>query len=332
MLQVEPLSRLSRSPYEATRMLEVSKVRKRPKGWFEIGLACVESSVLGRTEHCPTSECYPDSVVCRDSFLDGGGHGWRISILKGPKPRPAAWKIVVVTGTPSWSEYWAPVIAALPEDREMVVVDRPGFANSEPFDHVPDIQVQAQALAPLLQTAPGQKLMLVGQSYGAAIATLMARSQPKAVASLVLLSGFFGEPGPTARWLLDMGARTLKVIPRDLRNAVLEASNQASQLPIVWDALAKLKTPVHVVHGDKDDFAPLETAERLLTQVRGKLPLRIERVPGGDHFLNDAVDTVMASLEACLPLKREPWLHWPAPPAIKWPKLKLGAPARLAGA
>jgi hypothetical protein len=105
---------------------------------------------------------------------------------------------------------------------------------------------------------------------------------------------------------------------------------------MVWDALGSLKVPVHVVHGDRDDFAPLETAERLVAKARGKLPLRIERSPGGDHFLNDAVDQVIASLEACLPPKREPWLRWPAAPAFSWPGLKAGlkgaAPARLAGA
>jgi pimeloyl-ACP methyl ester carboxylesterase len=296
--------------------------RKRPKGWLAIGMACFECSVTGRTEHCPTSECYPDDVVRRDSFLDGLGNGWRISMLRTPRPKPAPWKIVVITGTPSWSEYWAPVLAALPQEREMVVVDRPGFANSEPFDHVPDIRIQAQALMPLLTTAPGQKLMLVGQSYGAAIATLMAEARPKAVASLVLLSGFFGEPGPTARWLIDMGARTLKLIPRDLRNAVMEASNQAPQLDIVREALGRLKMPVHVVHGDKDDFAPLEAAERLLVETRGELPFRVERVEGGDHFLNDTADMVLASLEACLPPPREPWIRLPALPKFKWPRLK----------
>jgi pimeloyl-ACP methyl ester carboxylesterase len=296
--------------------------RKRPKGWLAVGWACVESAALGRSEHCPTAECYPDTLVRRETFLDGAGNGWNISMLTTPRARPAAWKIVVVTGTPSWSEYWAPVLAALPQDREMVVVDRPGFANSEPFDHVPDIHVQAKALAPLLAVAPGQKLMLVGQSYGAAIATLMAASKPKAVASLVLLSAFFGEPGPTARWLIDMGSRTLKLIPRDLRNAVLEASNQAPQLDAVRAALGRLKIPVHLVHGDKDDFAPLEIAEQLVAEARGGLPVRVERVAGGDHFLNDGVDAVLASLEACLPPKREPWLRWPALPQFRWPRLK----------
>lgn len=296
--------------------------RKRPKGWLAIGVACVECSVTGRTEHCPTGDCYPDDVVRRDSFMDGAGQGWRISTLSTPRPKPAPWKIVVITGTPSWSEYWAPVMAALPQDREMVVVDRPGFANSEPFDHVPDIQIQATALLPLLTTAPGQKLMLVGQSYGAAIASLMADARPKAVASLVLLSGFFGEPGPTARWLIDMGARALKLIPRDLRNAVMEASNQAPQLGLVRGALGRLKMPVHVVHGDRDDFAPLEAAERFLAEARGGLPFRVERTPGGDHFLNDTAEMVLASLETCLPPRREPWLRWPVLPKLGWPRLK----------
>jgi pimeloyl-ACP methyl ester carboxylesterase len=289
-----------------------------------VGWAAVESAVTGRTEHAPTSESYPDTVVRRTSFLAGGGHGWRISALETPRETPSAWKIVVITGAPSWSEYWAPVMAALPADREMIVVDRPGFAASEPHDHVPDIRVQAQALAPLLRAAPRQKIILVGQSYGAAIATLMAAAQPRSVKSLVLLSGYFGEAGPTARMLLDWGARTLNVIPRDLRNAVLEVRNQAPQLAMVREALSKLKTPVHVVHGDKDDFAPLEIAERLVAETRGRLPVRFERVAGGDHFINDGPpEALMSALEACIPA-RKPWFTSGQPPKLRWPWPRLG--------
>src|SRR5204863_3506676 len=137
--------------------------------------------------------------------------------------------IVVVTGAPSWAEYWAPVMAAAPQDREMIVVDRPGFGASEPAHCVPTIETQAKALLPVLEAAPGQKVLLVGQSYGAAIATLMAATQPK-VAGVVLLSSFLGEQGPTARWLVKVGQRFLNLIPRDLRNAVVEVSGQPSQL------------------------------------------------------------------------------------------------------
>ena len=166
-----------------------------------MGWACFECAATGRTEHAPTSADYPDSVLRRTCFIAGGGHGWKISALETPRAKPAPWKIVVITGAPSWAEYWAETLAELPQDREMIVVDRPGYAGSEPLHPVPDIRVQAEALAPVLKAAPGQKVLLVGQSYGAAIAAILAAENPGRVASLVLLSGFFGEAGPTTRWL-----------------------------------------------------------------------------------------------------------------------------------
>src|SRR6202012_3767521 len=107
-------------------------IDKRPKGVLAVGWACIESAATGRPEHRPTSVDYPDDVVRRFTFKAGGGLGWTLSALASPRNRPAPWKIVVITGSPSWAEYWAPVIASLPQTREMGVVDRPGFAGSEP--------------------------------------------------------------------------------------------------------------------------------------------------------------------------------------------------------
>lgn len=306
-------------------------MRKRPKGVLSMGWACIECAATGRTEHAPTSLDYPDTIVRRVSIGAGGGHGWKLSALTTPRSRPAPWKIVVVTGAPSWAEYWAEALAELPGDREMIVVDRPGYAGSEPVEYVGDIRVQAQALAPLLTAAPGQKVLLVGQSYGAAIATLMAAANPKKVSGLVLLSGYFGESGPTAKWLLEWGAKVLKVIPRDLRHAVLEVTGQPSQLAYMREALTNLRMPVHVIHGDKDDFAPIENAERLVAETRTRRPIRFEKVAGANHFLNDGPpEQLLASLEACIPV-RKPLFPWklPAMPSLGWlkPKAPLHATA-----
>jgi pimeloyl-ACP methyl ester carboxylesterase len=292
--------------------------QKRPKGVLAMGLACLDAAVRNRLEHAPTELFYPETRVRRTSFIAGGGLGWRIAALETPRARPAPWKIVVITGAPSWAEYWAPVMAALPEDREMIVVNRPGFAGSEPFIAVGDIRIQAQALAPVLDAAPGQKVLLVGQSYGAAIATLMAELRPGKVAGVVLLSSFLGETGPTARWLVETGAKMLPLIPRDLRNAVLEVSNQRAQLGHMRAALGRLNAPVHVLHGDRDDFAPIDLAERLVKETRGRRPIRFESVPGADHFLTDGpVETLIACLERCIPAKPAAW-RWPALPRLTW--------------
>lgn len=294
--------------------------RRRPTGVLGLGWACLECAATGRTEHVPTAQDYPDTVVRRITFAAGGGLGWKISALVTPRERPAPLKIVVVTGAPSWAEYWAPLLAALPPDREMVVVDRPGFAASEPAVCVPDIRVQALALSPLLEPAPGQRILLVGQSYGAAIATVMAARQPKALAGVVLLSSFLGETGPTARFLVSLGLRVLSVIPRDLRNAILEVSGQSAQLVHMRQALRRLKVPVHVIHGDADDFAPIELAERLVKETRSRAPMRFISVPGANHFLNDGpVELLMNVLERCIPAPAlKPALRLPAMPSFDW--------------
>ncbi len=245
---------------------------------------------------------YPDSVVRRVSLEAGGGLGWRLSALTTPRNPPAPWKIVVITGAPSWAEYWAPVLAALPENREMTVVDRPGYAGSEPAACVPDIRVQARALAPLLDGPRGQKVLLVGQSYGAAIASIMAAEQPGRVSSLVLLSSYLGTSGPTARWLVDLGNRFKGVIPRDLRNAVIEVSGQAPQMDFMRDALKSLDIPIHLIHGDNDDFAPIAVAEAFANRSPWGKAVRFESVPGANHFLNDGpTDVLLRALEASLP-------------------------------
>jgi pimeloyl-ACP methyl ester carboxylesterase len=287
-----------------------------------MGWACFESAAKGRTEHAPTSADYPETVVRRTSFTAGGGHGWRLSALETPRDKPAPWKIVVVTGAPSWAEYWAETMADLPQNREMIVVDRPGYAASEPAHHVPDIRVQAEALSPLLKTAPGQKLLLVGQSYGAAIAAIMAAEHAGKVAGLVLLSGFFGETGPTSRWLIDVGTRALKMIPRDLRHAVLEASNQRPQLVHARRALMSVNIPVHMIHGEKDDFAPIEVAERLARETPTRRPIRFVRTPGANHFLNDGpAEQLISALESCIPPKKAWTFRLPKLPHLGWTRL-----------
>lgn len=241
----------------------------------------------------PTPSDYPVGTFDRFTVEAGVPERWRLSGLRHGR-EDAPWRLVVVTGTPSWSDYWAPTLAAGPDDLEIVVVDRPGFGRSEPKGVVGDIEAQARALEPLLDVAPGRKVVLIGQSYGGPVATLLAARNPDRVQGLVLVSAFFGTKGRTAYVLTGVGAVAGFLLPRDFKNSLAELRGQPKQLPVARQALADVKVPLVVVHGTKDTFVPFAAAEAL-AMSKGAAFLRVE---GGDHFLNACcVKDLLAAVE-----------------------------------
>jgi hypothetical protein len=78
---------------------------------------------------------------------------------------------------------------------------------------------------------------------------------------------------------------------------------------------------VHVIHGDADDFAPIELAEQLVADAPCRRPMTFIRVPGANHFLNDGpVDVMMSVLEQCIPLAAppKPAFRLPPLPSLGW--------------
>lgn len=265
-----------------------------------LGLAaCVQVRTEPSTEEqrFPTSSSYPAGTMERMTFTAAVPEAWRISALRTPDRPDATWKVVVITGTPSWSEYWAPAIAAMPHTREIIVADRPGFRDSEPARAVQDLAKQAEALSPMLETHAGERVVLIGQSFGAPVATLMAQRYPDRVDALVLVSPFFGDRGPTARRMIGMGTVVQGLLPRDLRNSIGEIRGQNRQLPAVWTALRGLDQPLVFVHGDDDSFVPLAASQRIAAEFNHTLIT----VPGGDHFLNACcVPDLLAAVEQAI--------------------------------
>ncbi len=264
--------------------------------------ACAAQAQPEKEKHrFPTSRDFSTDVMVRIGVTSAGATPWRLSALETPRQAPTPWKIVVITGTPSWSEFWAPTLAKTPADREMIVADRPGFAQSQPKGAVPDIAAQADALAALLAGPADQKVVVVGQSYGGPIAAMLAARHPDKVKGLVLMSAFFGERGPAIRRLDALGSMLRPALPRDMQNALAEVKDQASQLPQVRAALAGVTAPIVVLHGDRDDFVPMAAARRLADETHGEFMI----AAGGDHFLNACcVDNIWAAIDRTIALNQ----------------------------
>jgi len=95
-------------------------------------------------------------------------------------------------------------------------------------------------------------------------------------------------------------------------------SHQAEQLKYMRAALEHLSVPVHVIHGDMDDFAPIEMAERLVKETRTRRPIRFERIRGLKHFFNDGpVEPLLACLESGI-TKTEPMRQRLRMPRLGW--------------
>jgi pimeloyl-ACP methyl ester carboxylesterase len=118
---------------------------------------------------------------------------------------------------------------------------------------------------------------------------------------------------------MEMGGRVLTLIPRDLRNAILEVRGQRDHMPAVRLALQRLNLPIHVVHGDLDDFAPIEVARALADRTIGQGAGMFHLVKGANHFLNDGPTAqLLAELERVIALTEvqrpaEPMKLWPLP-------------------
>jgi pimeloyl-ACP methyl ester carboxylesterase len=76
----------------------------------------------------------------------------------------------------------------LARDHTVLALDRPGHAGSTRTRAALDLDANARAVRAVLATLGGERAVLVGHSYGAAIALRVALDQPERVAGVVLLA------------------------------------------------------------------------------------------------------------------------------------------------
>lgn len=237
---------------------------------------------------------------------------------RGPEP------ILFVHGSFATHRWWEPAVALLPaEFYTCYLPDLPGCGQSDrPADPARyDIERQVADLSALIEALGLDDLHLVGHSMGAAIALTYAAAGPTRLRSLTLVStpSPQGTPTPpegfalleqmrTDRPLLLQGlASTMPARPPDafVQRLVDDAQGQApaaftatAQALADWslpaDALARLRLPVLLMWGDRDQIVEREVQQRLLLSIPGANNLEVFRGCGHTPMLERTEGFVQA--------------------------------------
>jgi pimeloyl-ACP methyl ester carboxylesterase len=275
------------------------RLRRRLVRWLALVLGVAVLAALLLLHFADMgSELTPEQEACVRRFTYVAPSGEVAVIAAGVPDAP---RVILVHGTPGSAADFADLLLDPPPGVELLAVDRPGFGRSEPRDALPSLQAQADALLPLLEERGGRWPVLVGHSLGAPIVAQLAADHPERVGGLLLLAGAL-DPG-LEEWHWYNRAATLlgPVLARPLRNSNDELRPLPEQLRALGGELARIRCPVVVVHGRKDQLVPFANVDYMRRMLTGAAPLRVVELPDGDHFLPwDAVATVREALASLI--------------------------------
>jgi len=168
-------------------------------------------------------------------------------------------------------------------------VDRPGYGYSGFGDPEPSIQKQSEMVRVLIDSVyrAQHPIIVVGSSYGAAIASRLAMDHPNLVDGLVLTGPAIG-PGlekyfwftyaiesPAVRWL----------IPRMFRSANTEKVNHKTELEKMLPYWKNIQVPVAYLQGENDEIVDTANADFARKHLINAPYLNIQFVKGRGHRL-----------------------------------------------
>ncbi len=159
---------------------------------------------------CVTSFAYTSKVEAafpaEGRMVPVNGHDVHV-IERGAASAPPV--LMIHGASANAREFTSTLAPRLEMDLRVLMADRPGHGYSTRFDGAETLAAQARQMAGVLeQTAPGQKAVIVGHSFGGAVALRLALDRPDLVSGLVLLAPVthdWGEGSGTA-WYNSVAA------------------------------------------------------------------------------------------------------------------------------
>lgn len=209
--------------------------------------------------------------------------------------------VVFIHGQPGDSGDFESVLGRLPAYVNVFTYDRPGWGQNN--GEVTDLAGNSAYLVGLLRACQVGDAILVGYSYGSAVALRAAIDFPDLISGLVLISpvgNLASISGIDAFLAVGAGFVTRVHFPwrsRDKKQRRVVESFYGEQIRLQQDlaslsrGASSLRLPIDLVVGLDDFFNPLRGTLRLRDSLAGG---RMSIIKGAGHLLLDQVPEIIA--------------------------------------
>jgi long-chain acyl-CoA synthetase len=201
----------------------------------------------------------------------------RLSAIDISPERPQ-WTMLFLHGFGGQASQWKYQLRKFGNANRVIALDLRGHGLSDkPHDQYRMADIQADLLTALEVLEVTQPIVLIGHSFGGAVATEFAYTHPERVARLILVaaSGHYN-----VQWYVKFGMR----LPDPLLNAAIAFSGGKVGAPAHalkpfyynnlrpwdgWEMMRNLKVPAMVIRGHRDDVFERTEFERVAREIAG---------------------------------------------------------------
>lgn len=198
----------------------------------------------------------------------------------GDKTKPT---LLMIHGSPGDWTAWKSLLLTtrIPAYFNVMAIDRPGYGKTNVKGRT--LAAQSRALKPLIEQYCNPCVVL-GHSYGAALAFQLALDYPERFNRLISLAGTLAAPYQSPRWYNHIASNVLInwLLPKDFKTSNAEMVRLASDLEIIESKLKQLQLPVVLWQGEADVLVNPDTPFYLLSTLT-EVDLYFD--PAGDHFV-----------------------------------------------